>query len=177
MHSPARVNKFHLWVHLQQTYALIRGCAQDFRFRSNITIEQFAVLWNIKYITEIRRKPVILTDLVSISLRNINSVSEIVNRMEKLGLLQKIKDLPDQRNVRLVITHKGEKAFTNNSIPNFKLVDRIFSTFNDNEVEIMLKLIKKLRKWILQDFHDNRFKWDPMIDDPANIDKFLDKLL
>jgi MarR family transcriptional regulator, organic hydroperoxide resistance regulator len=176
MLTRSKLDKYHLWVHLRQTYGLLYGCEQDFHSKSNITGEQFSVLWNIKYITETKRSPVILSDLAAIVLRNMNSVSEIVNRMEKAGLVKKYKDLPDRRATRIEITPKGEKIFYDNAIPNLKFVDKLFSPLTDKEALTFLKLIKKLRKWMWQDFNIDKSKVDPVLDDPANIDKFLDKL-
>jgi len=176
MASRVKSNRYHLWVHLRQTYGLINGVEHDVHSKYDITGEQFSVLWNIKYITETKGSPVILSDLASILLRNINSVSEIINRMEKLDLIKKYRDLPDRRAVRIEITPKGEEIFKGNAIPNLKFVDRLFSTFDDKEVETFLKLIKKFRKWIWQDFNVYHSKLDPELDDPANVDRFLDKL-
>ncbi len=176
MLTRSKLDKYHLWVHLRQTYGLLYGCEQDFHSKFDITGEQFSVLWNIKYITATKGRTVILSDLASFTLRNMNSVSEIVNRMEKAGLVKKIKDLPDRRATRIELTPKGEEVFSENAMPNFAFVDRLFSTFTDKETANFLKLIKKLRKWMWQDFNIDHSKADPALDDPANIDKFLDKL-
>ena len=120
-------------------------------------------------------EPVILSKLANQLMRNINSVSELVNRMEKAGLIEKIKDLPDKRAVRIELTKKGEKIFQENAKPNLDFVDRVFSTFNERDMKSFLRLMKKMNKWIRKDFDTNRTATDPLLNDPANIDRFLNK--
>ena len=44
------------------------------------------------------------------SLRKINTVSEIISRMEKQGLVKRVKDLKQKNRVRILLTEKGTRA-------------------------------------------------------------------
>jgi len=70
----------------------------------NISTEQYEVLVSIKYLSD----RVNITDIASWLRRSTNSVSMIVDRMVKAGLVRRIRDKSDRRVVYVVITSKGE---------------------------------------------------------------------
>ncbi|OGO14398.1 MAG: hypothetical protein A2Z02_06835 [Chloroflexi bacterium RBG_16_48_7] len=169
--------EYRLWVHLRQTYDLLSSYEGDTFAKADITYEQYLVLWIIKYFDFVKKdEPFIITNLASILCRNIASVSQIVDRMEKKDLVKKIRDLPDRRAIRIVITRKGNDIFSSNAKPNLSLVKDLFSVFNNGERKTLLRLIKKLRKKVTAEFGIVQVKPDVELNDNTNIDNFLKQL-
>jgi DNA-binding MarR family transcriptional regulator len=69
-------------------------------------MEQFSVLVTIKYL----REPARPTDIAQWLARSPNSVSMLVDRMVKAGLVRRVRDRSDRRVVNVFVTNKGESA-------------------------------------------------------------------
>jgi len=64
-------------------------------------------------------------------LRERHSVSELLSKMEKAGLLTKVRDLERKNRVRVVLTSKGNKVYHQSSTG--KIVPRIISSLSKEE--------------------------------------------
>ena len=78
-----------------------------------LTVEQHTVLTAIKYLDD----PMKVGDVGRWMGHKVNSASMIADRMVQAGLLDRFRDLPDRREVRLTITEKGGDAL-NKATPN-----------------------------------------------------------
>ena len=92
---------------LHRTRDLLFRCQDRVVFEFGLTAEQYSVLFAMKYLNA----PVRPTDIGRLLERKVNSVSMIADRMVKAGLIDRVRDLSDRREVRLIITGKGEQAF------------------------------------------------------------------
>ncbi len=111
-----------------------------------LTAEQYTVLVAIKYFDD----PVRPTDIGRWVGHKVNTVSMIVDRMVKAGLVKRIRDLPDRREVRLVITSKGEQAFKPATPAGWSLIEDIMSSLSDEDKRTLIKLLEKVRDKALQ---------------------------
>jgi len=111
-----------------------------------LTAEQYTVLVAIKYFDD----PVRPTDVGRWVGHKVNTVSMIVDRMVKAGLVKRIRDLPDRREVRLVITKKGEEAFKPATPAVWSLIEDITSSLSDEEKRTLVKLLEKVRDKTLE---------------------------
>lgn len=111
-----------------------------------LTAEQYTVLVAIKYFDD----PVRPTDIGRWVGHKVNTVSMIVDRMVNAGLVKRIRDLPDRREVRLVITSKGEQAFKPATPAAWSLIDEIMSSLSDDETRTLINLLEKVRDRTLQ---------------------------
>jgi DNA-binding MarR family transcriptional regulator len=111
-----------------------------------LTAEQYTVLVAIKYFDD----PVRPTDIGRWVGHKVNTVSMIVDRMVRSGLVKRIRDLPDRREVRLVITSKGEQAFKPATPAVWDLILDIMSSLSDQDKRILVKLLEKVRDRALQ---------------------------
>jgi DNA-binding MarR family transcriptional regulator len=71
-----------------------------------LTMEQYLVLTTIKY----HDAPIRITDVARWLERSTNSVTMIVDRMVKAGLLRRVRDRSDRRTVNVFLTSKAENA-------------------------------------------------------------------
>ena len=111
-----------------------------------LTAEQYTVLVAIKYFDD----PVRPTDIGRWVGHKVNTVSMIVDRMVRAGLVKRIRDLPDRREVRLVITGKGEQAFKPATPAAWGLIEDIMSSLSEPDKRILVKLLEKVRDRALQ---------------------------
>jgi len=169
--------QYRLWVHLRQTYDLLSNYEAEKFSKAHITYEQYLVLWIIRYFNSVKKdEPFIITNLASILGRDTATVSQLVDRMVKKGLIKKIRDLSDRRAIRLVITAKGKNTFLDNAKPNLFLVKHLLSVFSDSELRTMIRLIKKLRKRVTAEFGIAQGKPDKDLNSNVNIDNFIKEL-
>ena len=77
-------------------------------------------------------------------LREPHSISEIIDRMEKQGLLKKVKDLARKNQVRIEVTEKGRKMYERSFIPK-NLID-ILSVLKEKERKQFIASLLKLRR-------------------------------
>jgi DNA-binding MarR family transcriptional regulator len=111
-----------------------------------LTAEQYTVLVAIKYFDD----PVRPTDIGRWVGHKVNTVSMIVDRMVNAGLVKRIRDLPDRREVRLVITSKGEQAFKPATPAAWSLIEEIMSSLSVEDKRTLIKLLEKVRDKTLQ---------------------------
>jgi len=95
-----------LWLLVHRVHDLLRTCEDRVLGEYNLTTEQFSVLVTIKYL----REPARPTDIAQWLARSPNSVSMLVDRMVKAGLVRRVRDRSDRRVVNVFITSKGETA-------------------------------------------------------------------
>jgi len=129
------------WILLRQAYNLVLKC-EDLVFRKYVlTTEQHSVLMAIKHIED----PVKVTDVARWLDRSVNSVSMIIDRMVKAGLVIRRRDLPDRRAVRLTITSKAEEAFVPATMAGWELIQEILSSLSDEDILTLSRLLEVLR--------------------------------
>ena len=126
---------------LQRTRDMVFYCEDHVCSEYGLTVEQYTVLVAIKYFDD----PVRPTDVGRWVGHKVNTVSMIVDRMVKAGLVKRIRDLPDRREVRLVITKKGEEAFKPATPVVWSLIEDITSPLSDEEKRTLIRLLEKVR--------------------------------
>jgi DNA-binding MarR family transcriptional regulator len=96
-----------LWLLFTHTrYAIFRARELELQ-RYGITPEQVSLLFVVQALGK-KATPAALSRQL---LRQPHTVSALVERMEKRGLIKKLKDLDRKNLVRVVVTEKGRKAF------------------------------------------------------------------
>jgi DNA-binding MarR family transcriptional regulator len=95
-----------LWRRLHQTYARFKNGMDQVLTEHGLTMEQYLVLVTVKY----SDPPMRITDVAHVLERSTNSVTMIVDRMVKAGLLRRVRDRSDRRTVNVFLTSKAENA-------------------------------------------------------------------
>ncbi|MCP3899974.1 MAG: MarR family transcriptional regulator [Desulfobacteraceae bacterium] len=72
------------------------------------------------------------------------SITEIVNKLIKLDCVEKIRCPKDKRIFYIKLTEKGRNIARLQYLAEQRVVDIIFNTFEDEEIDLFIKLIKKL---------------------------------
>jgi DNA-binding MarR family transcriptional regulator len=125
-----------LWFQIHRTRALLKMCEDQIYGKYNLTTEQYAVLMTIKYLND----PVRPTDVAQWLGRSPNSVSMIVDRMVKIGLVKRMRSKSDRRVVRLVITSKAENALKPATLGGWEFIQEILSPISDEDKRTFVSL-------------------------------------
>jgi MarR family 2-MHQ and catechol resistance regulon transcriptional repressor len=129
-----------LWLLLRRVGDTLVRC-QDLVFsKYGLTTEQWGVLTVIK-----ARGPVRPSDLADLLERTPNSMSMLVDRMVKAGLVRRTRDRKDRRVVTVSMTDKG-KATIDPAIPaGWEFVHEILSPLSDDDQRDLANLLETVK--------------------------------
>ena len=138
-----------LWLLLTHArYAVFRAREKELQ-RYGISPEQASLLFVVQAMGN-KATPAALSRYL---LRQPHTVSALVDRMARRGLLKKVKDLDRKNLVRVVITEKGQKAYELSTKRG--PIHRIMNTLNREEKrdfrEYLERIFSKARKEIGMD--------------------------
>lgn len=94
-----------LWVLLYKTAYLIRRCREIELSKKDTSWIQSSVLYQIKK----AKIPPTPADISRLLFRKPHTISGLLNRMEKQGLILKTKDEKKRNLIRILLTQKGDK--------------------------------------------------------------------
>ena len=129
------------WILLRQVYNLIFRCEDRVFSEYNLTTEQHTVLMAIKNISG----PVRITDIARWLDRSVNSVSMIIDRMVKAGLVKRTRDRKDRRTVFVTLTNKAEEAYFPATTAGWELVQEILSPLSNEDKRTLIRLLETIR--------------------------------
>ena len=105
----------------------------------NVSLIQAMVLYALK----LSPQPLTPSRLARMLCREPHSMSALIDRMEKQGLVEKKHDLSRKNLVRVVVTPKGEEAFQRQR--SVKVVANLTSCLSKDERECLGACVDKLR--------------------------------
>jgi DNA-binding MarR family transcriptional regulator len=126
---------------IHRTHNMLKACEDQVFSKHKITTQQYVVLVTIKYLG----KHVRPTDVARLLAHSPNSVSMIVDRMVKGGLLRRIRDRRDRRVVFLTITDKGEKILKPAVTAGWEFVQKVLSPLSSGDRDAFLKLLSTVQ--------------------------------
>jgi MarR family transcriptional regulator, transcriptional regulator for hemolysin len=135
--NPFLDDAYELWWILLYTQRIVGRARSKELTKYKITPEEAAVLWAIKAAGPDAK-------LVTISqwlMRQPHSISGLVSRMEKGGLIKKCHDLGRQNWVRVELTEKGEKAYAG-SLKRESIQGIVSALSKKEQKQMRLSLIK-----------------------------------
>lgn len=128
----------NLYILLDQTNSIVLNAVELELKHLRVTQPQARVLTMLSR----ENRPVTLDELANWTLKEFNSVSTLINRMEKNGLVKKIRKDGDLK-AYIVLTEKGSDLY------HLQVTERsihlIFSKFSANEIKQLDSLLKKVR--------------------------------
>lgn len=136
---------YNLWVLLAQTrHAMFKARRKELT-RYNIFARWAAVLFAVQTLGG-KATPAEISRWL---FRTPHSVSEMLSRMEKSGLVRKVKDLDRKNMVRVVLTVKGHEAF-DQSIRR-ESIHKIMSSLSEEEYQQLRSYLQKIRDTALKE--------------------------
>lgn len=138
--TPAVDPIFTIWTLLHQTaYAITRAREKELK-RYGIAIRQVAALLVISNLGD-RATP---TELARWLFRKPHTVSSMLTRMEKEGLIAKSKDLERKNVIRVTLTEKGKGTYQQST--RRESIHRIMSCLDEKELGQLSSLLERLRE-------------------------------
>jgi DNA-binding MarR family transcriptional regulator len=134
------------WFLTHRTRDVLRTCEDQIFGEYGLTTEQYAVLAIIKYLNA----PVRITDIARWSGRSTNSVSMIIDRMVKAGLITRKRDRKDRRTVFVTITSKAENALEPATRAGLEFIQEILSPLSDEDKRTFVSLHELVKYKALQ---------------------------
>jgi DNA-binding MarR family transcriptional regulator len=135
-----------LWFITHRTRDVLRNCEDKVFGKYGLTAEQYGVLAVMKVLGGSVR----VTDLARGLGRSANSVSMIVDRMVKAGLVRRGRDRGDRRTVRVSVTDKGEVAFRPATVAGLELIREITSPLSYEDKRTFVSLHEVVKHKALQ---------------------------
>jgi len=129
------------WILLRQVYNLVSRCEDRVFSEHELTTEQHTVLMAIKHIDA----PVRITDIARWVDRSVNSVSMIIDRMVKAGLVRRVRDRKDRRTVFVNMISQTEKVYVVATVAGWGLIQEILSPLSDKDKRTLIRLLETLR--------------------------------
>jgi DNA-binding MarR family transcriptional regulator len=130
-----------LWLLLHRAAETLARCEDAVFGEYGLTTEQFTVLAAVKG----SGGPLRPVDLAFIMERSPNSVSMLVDRMVKAGLVRRARDRKDRRAVKVTLTSKGEKALEPATPAGWELVQKILSPLSEKERHALASLLELVK--------------------------------
>lgn len=130
------------WILIHLTYDSIIKCEESTFSKTGLPFQQYAVLRAIKYIPNTATTTAVANWLD----RNPNSISMIIDRMKRDGLVKRKRDLKDRRASRLIITPKGEDLYKKATKPARELPHKMLSVLSRKELLTLTSLLEKVRE-------------------------------
>ena len=93
--------------------------------------------------------PVTPADIARLLFREPHTISGLLNRMEKQGLVKRVKDLKRRNLVRVAITDKGEKA--HRKIADAEVMHDVLGGLSAKEQDELKRYLEKIRKRALEE--------------------------
>jgi DNA-binding MarR family transcriptional regulator len=144
--------KMRAWMLLHQTNSSMIKC-EDKQFGPlGITTQQHAVLMAVKF----SPTPPTLTQIADWVDRHINSITLIVDRMEKSGLVKRVRNTHDRRSFRLMMTAKGEKHLQTGIETGTPLIQEMLNCLTNEELQAMSEFLEKIRTKAIEQCYENK---------------------
>jgi len=129
-----------LWLLLRRVGDTLMLCQDSVFSKYGLTTEQWGVITAIK-----SRGPLRPSDLASILERSPNSMSMLLDRMVKAGLVRRTRDRKDRRVVTVSLASKGEKVVEPAVIAGWEFIHEVLSPLSDDDqrdLASMLEIVK-----------------------------------
>jgi len=129
-----------LWLLLRRVGDKLERSQDSVYGKYGLTLEQFGVLASIK-----SRGPLRPSDLADLLERTPNSMSMLIDRMVKAGLVRRTRDRKDRRVVTVSFTEKGKTAVEPAIPAGWEFIHEVLSTLSDNEQRDLADMLERLK--------------------------------
>ena len=115
-------------------------CQDSLFSKYGLTTEQWGVLTAIK-----ARGPLRPSDLAGLLERSPNTISMLVDRMVKAGLVRRTRDRKDRRVVTVSFTEKGKTAVEPAILVGWEFIHEVLSTLSDDEQRDLANMLQRVK--------------------------------
>ena len=154
MESLPRDEDYEIWVLLAQTRHLLSRVRQQELRKYKLSPRQSFVL----FITPFLGKNATQAEISRWLVREPNTTSVVLERMERQGLINRVKDLDRKNMIRVELTEKGHKAREQSS--RRESIHKIMEVLSQEERQQLKSCLRKLEDNLLKDLridHDTLY--------------------
>ena len=162
-----------VWMLIHQTYYSVLRCEEKLFTGTGLTTQQHAILMAIKN-ADGPATPTQIADWVD---RNLNSITLIVDRMEKSGLVKRVRDVRDRRSLRIVMTEKGEQYLKQNTTMSWQLIKDLLKVLSEEEMRQLAGLLEKVRQQAIEQCNGKKSLREVNISEQQHLSEFLNKAI
>jgi DNA-binding MarR family transcriptional regulator len=144
--SEAESLALRLWRQLYQTYTLLKRAEDEAAESFGLTTEQYAVLVTLDYFGGTMK----VSDIAAWLERTPNSMSMIVDRMLKVGLITRKRDRIDRRLVHVTITAKGKAFLKPAAGAMLELILKVLSSLSADDRTSLFDLLEAIKVEIIR---------------------------
>ena len=130
-----------LWLLLHRTNDALCLCEDSMVHEYGLTLEQWRLLAHLQYYG----RPLGPSELATSLERSSNSVSMLVDRMVKVGLVKRTRDRKDRRVVHVWLTSKGERVVEPATPEIWKLIQEILSPLSQEDKQTLADLLETVK--------------------------------
>jgi len=141
LNSKSENTVLRVWLLLHRVRDILALCEDSIFAEYGITTEQFSVLAAVRS----RGGSLRPTDLASILERSVNSMSMLVDRMVKAGLVRRTRDRIDRRVVRVTLTSKGTNAIERAIPEGWDFIQKILSPISYKDKRALAGMLETVK--------------------------------
>ena len=131
---------------LRRSWAAINKMTEVEIAKVGLTPDQLGVLW----ICRDASRPMNLTEIARVLFRSKATISELLKRMEKEGLIERVHIREEPRSVRIKLTSEGEEACNRGAKSIKRPLTQLMSTLSDEQQEQLQNLVQGLLEKALE---------------------------
>jgi DNA-binding MarR family transcriptional regulator len=128
------------WRQLYLTYSTIFKAVERAIAGTGVTLPQALALQTIKN----GPPPITPSRLAHFLTQETQSVTGLIDRMEKQQWVRRVRDLPDRRAIRLELTAAGEAKLEETLTPSGETIERLFSVLGARDVATLTTMLERV---------------------------------
>ena len=140
MNSESENTVLRLWLLFRRVGDALGLCQDLVYSKYGLTTEQFGVLASIK-----SRGPLRPIDLASMLERSPNSMSMLIDRMVKTGLVRRTRDRKDRRTVFVSMTDKGRQVVDPAAPAGWEFIHKLLSPLSYDEQGALASMLETVK--------------------------------
>lgn len=138
----ARADKsMQTWIQLLRVHNKISTKEINYFKSFNLTLNQFKVL-EVLY----HRGDLNIGSITKLTMSTPGNITVVVKNLKRDGWIETVSDTKDKRATNLSITQKGKEVIGSMFPSHAKNLEDNFSCLNDQELETLFELLRKLQK-------------------------------
>lgn len=137
--SGQQLDEMELWRSVIDSWKRVQRAAEKNLVKAGLSVAEFRVL---KTLRDEGSTPMV--KLSAETLVSAPTMTGLVDRLEEMGLVERVRSQVDRREVLIAITSKGTVALRKGEEVHKQLVDKSLSVMTREETVVMVGLLKKL---------------------------------
>ncbi len=129
------------WLLLHQTFDMILKVEEREFARIGITPQYNGVLMALKF----KKGNVTIKDLANWLDKNSNSISTLIDRMQRDGYVERVESARDRREVHVVMTEKGKEMSEKADVLGWKIVNDILNGYPGEDLAVLSTHLANIR--------------------------------